>query len=94
MNYGSSVNIGSSTDGNNFQLIFGNGKEADWVCSNTDVIRYNAVNHVLQVVGAGPATLTVTWTEAYRQLHGYDQCICQAADTIARWQHNISRWFQ
>lgn len=64
MNYGSSVNIGSSTDGNNFlKLIFGNGKEADWVCSNTDVIRYNAVNHVLQAVGAGPATLTVTWTE-------------------------------
>lgn len=51
MNYGSSVNIGSSTDGNNFlKLIFGNGKEADWVCSNTDVIRYNAVNHVLQAV--------------------------------------------
>ena len=35
MNYGSSVNIGSSTDGNNFlKLIFGNGKEADWVCSS------------------------------------------------------------
>lgn len=73
MNYGSSVNIGSSTDGNNFlKLIFGNGKEADWVCSNTDVIRYNAVNHVLQAVGAGPATLTVTWTE------GTDSCM----DTI------------
>lgn len=64
MNYGSSVNIGSSSDGSNFlKLIFGNGKEADWVCSNTDVIRYNAVTHVLQAVGAGPATLTVTWTE-------------------------------
>lgn len=64
MNYGSSVNIGSDSDGNNFlKLIFGNGKEADWVSSNTDVVRYNAATNVLQAVGAGPAQLTVTWTE-------------------------------
>lgn len=64
MNYDSTVNIGSDTDGNNFlKLIFGNGKESDWVSSNTDVIAYNPSTHVLQAVGAGPAQLTVTWTE-------------------------------
>lgn len=64
MNYGSTVNIGSDTDGNNFlKLIFGNGKDADWVSSNPDVVAYNDVTNVLQAVGAGPTQLTVTWTE-------------------------------
>lgn len=64
MNYGSSVNIGNSEDGNNYlKLVFGNGKESDWVSSNTDVIKYNSTTNILQAVGAGPAKLTVTWTE-------------------------------
>ena len=64
MDYGSSVNIGNADSGNNFlKLTFGDGTKAEWVCANTDVIRYDSGSNKIQAVGAGPTTLTVSWTE-------------------------------
>lgn len=64
MDYQSSVHIGNADSGNDhLKLVFGNGEDADWVSSNKDVIQYNSSTKVLTATGAGPATLTVTWTE-------------------------------
>lgn len=63
MDFDSSVNIGNDSAGNNFlKLTFGDGTKADWVCGNTDVIRYDSGSHKIQAVGAGPTTLTVSYT--------------------------------
>lgn len=64
MDYGKSVDIGDANAGNNFlKLTFGDGTQAEWVCGNTDVIRYDSGSNKIQAVGAGPTTLTVSWTE-------------------------------
>ncbi len=68
MNYDTSVSIGDGDAGNNFlKLTFGDGTKAEWVCANTDVIRFSpgagSDAPKIQAVGAGPTTLTVSWTE-------------------------------
>lgn len=64
MNYDTVVNIGNADAGNNFlKLTFGDGTQAEWVCANTDIIQYSAGANMIKAVGAGPTTLTVSWTE-------------------------------
>lgn len=68
MNYDTTVLIGNGDAGNNFlKLTFGDGTKAEWTCANTDVIRFSpgagSEAPKIQAVGAGPTTLTVSWTE-------------------------------
>lgn len=64
MDYNSTVDIGDETSGaDTLKLVFGNAKNAEWISSNDDVIKYDPVNHRLQAVGAGPATLTVSYVD-------------------------------
>jgi len=64
MNYDSVLNIGDANAGPDYlKLVFGDGTAAQWISSNDDVIKYDEKNKRIQATGAGPATLTVSYTD-------------------------------
>lgn len=64
MDYNSTVDIGDENGAaDTLKLVFGNAKNAKWISSNDDIIKYDETNYRLQAVGAGPATLTVSYVD-------------------------------
>lgn len=64
MDWDTTLTVGDENDGaDTLKLVFGNAKNAEWISSNDDVIKYNPATYTLQAVGAGPADLTVSYVD-------------------------------
>ena len=64
MNWNSSVEVGDADAASGIlKPVFGDLSAASLISSNEDIIKYDSVTHRLQAVGAGPATLRVSYTK-------------------------------